>query len=89
MSRVEPAADLPSFSKTSSDQVLTRREVIAGLAAAGMVSGCMSEEDGDVPARRTSKSFGGMTIYNDSMLPPLAGTFPAYTDHSPRLRCIA
>ena len=26
-----------------------------------------------------------MTIYNDPMLPPLAGTFPAYTDHSPRV----
>ena len=69
MSRVEPATNPPSFTKTSSDQVLTRREVIAGLAAAGLVSGCMSEEDGDVPARRTSKSFGGTVSYTHLTLP--------------------
>ncbi len=85
MSRVEPAADPRSFSIAPSDRAITRREVLAGLAAAGMVSGCLSEEDGDVPARRTTESFGGMTIYNDSMLPPLTGAFPAYTDHSPRV----
>ena len=49
MSRVEPAADPRSFSMAPSGRFLTRREVIAGLAAAGMVSGCLSEEDGDVP----------------------------------------
>ena len=46
-----------------------------------MVSGCLSEEDGDVPARRTSRSFDGMKIYNETMLPQLSPHVPAYTDH--------
>ena len=74
---------------TPSGRALTRREVIAGLAAAGMVSGCLSEEDSDVPTRRTSKSYGGMTIYNDTMLPPLEARSPPIPITRRGFRCTA
>jgi hypothetical protein len=64
---------------------LNRREVITGLAAASLVGACSRQAPGDFPQRRKPNFFGGMTIYNDRMLPSLAGTFPAYTDFAPRV----
>jgi hypothetical protein len=65
---------------------LNRREVLAGLAAAGLLGACRPGEDADVAAQRTPAApFSGMTLYNQPMLPPLAGTFPAYDKFEPRV----
>lgn len=64
---------------------INRREVITGLAAAGLVGGCSRRTADDFPHRRKPDFFGGMTLYNEPMLPSLAGTFPAYTDFAPRV----
>ena len=85
MRRVKPPTDPRCLPLTPSRRHLNRREVVAGLAAAGILSGCQPPDDGEVPQPRAPASFAGMTIYNESMLPPLAGTFPAYTDHAPRV----
>jgi len=64
---------------------VNRREVITGLTAASLVGACSRQSADDFPHRRTRDFFGGMTIYNERMLPSLAGTFPAYTDFAPRV----
>ena len=64
---------------------VNRREVITGLAAASLVGACSRPTADDFPRRRKPNFFGGMTIYNERMLPSLAGTFPAYTDFAPRV----
>jgi hypothetical protein len=64
---------------------IRRRDVIMGLAAAGLVGACSRRAADDFPERRGQNFFGGMTIYNERMLPALAGTFPAYTAFAPRV----
>ena len=64
---------------------VNRREVIAGLAAASLVGACSRRNADDFPHRRKPDFFGGMTLYNERMLPSLTGTFPAYTDFAPRV----
>jgi hypothetical protein len=64
---------------------VSRREVITGLAAASLVGACSRRAADDFPHRREQNFFGGMTIYNERMLPSLAGTFPAYTAFAPRV----
>ncbi|MDH4166763.1 MAG: hypothetical protein OEV90_10195 [Gammaproteobacteria bacterium] len=64
---------------------VNRREVITGLAAASLVGACSRQSADGFPQRRTRDFFGGMTIYNERMLPSLAGKFPAYTEFAPRV----
>ena len=64
---------------------ISRREVITGLAAATLVGACSRRAADDFPLRREQNFSGGMTIYNEPMLPSLAGTFPAYSAFAPRV----
>jgi hypothetical protein len=65
--------------------MLTRREVLTSLAAASLVGACSRRSPVEYPDRHKADFFAGMPIYNEPMLPSLAGTFPPYTDFSPRV----